>query len=160
MRLREKLYDTIAGPLCKLWEQLAAADRSIREYALTASRDRYAIRIAEDLQRQWQWLTRPYFLSDTPPDALQDLARFARGIVQRIEKIHQQPAIRELERIDAFHAAILPDFYTRYPHHADSPAWLSYGLMAEEFRLSVFAPSLATKGRASAKKLAAAAELL
>lgn len=159
-RLRERLYDTIAGPLCKLWEQLATADRAIREYTLTASQDRYATRIAEDLQRQWQWLTRPYFLSDAPPDALQDLARFARGIVQRIEKIRQQPAIRELERIDSFYAVLAPDFYNRYPHHAASSAWLTYGLMAEEFRLSVFAPNLAAKGRASAKKLATAAESL
>lgn len=160
LRMRERLYDTIAGPLGKLWEQLAVADRAIREYTLTAAQDRYATRIAEDLQRQWQWLTRPYFLSDSAPDALQDIARFARGIVQRIEKIRQQPAIRELERIDSFYAAVSADFYARYPQHADSPAWLAYGFMAEEFRLSVFAPTLAAKGRASAKKLAAAAELL
>jgi hypothetical protein len=78
----------------------------------------------------------------------------------RIQKIAQQPAIRELERIDTFNAAVRADFYTEFPNRSHSPAWISYGLMVAEFRLSVFAPTLAVKGRASAKKLATAAELL
>lgn len=159
-RMRERLYDTIAGPLNKLWEQLADADRAMREYCLTAARDRYAARIAEDLQRDWQWLTRSFFLSDAAPETLQDISRFARGIIMRLQKITQQPAIRELERIDTLHAAIRPTFYEQYPHHANSPAWLNYGLMIAEYRLSLFAPTLAAKGRASVKKLEAAAELL
>ncbi|MBQ4595124.1 MAG: ATP-dependent RNA helicase HrpA [Akkermansia sp.] len=159
-RMRERLYDTISGTLNKLWEQLAEADRALREYCLTAAKDRYATRIAEDLQRDWQWLTRPFFLSDAPPDTLQDISRFARGIIMRLQKISQQPAIRELERIDTLNAAIKSDFYEQYPRHATSPAWLAYGLMVAEYRLSLFAPTLAVKGRASVKKLEAAAELL
>ena len=159
-RMRERLYDTISGTLNKLWEQLAEADRALREYCLTAAKDRYAARIAEDLQRDWQWLTRPFFLSDAPPDTLQDISRFARGIIMRLQKISQQPAIRELERIDTLNAAIKADFYEQYPRHATSPAWLAYGLMVAEYRLSLFAPTLAVKGRASVKKLEAAAELL
>ncbi len=160
LKMREKVYDTIAGPLNKLWEQLAEADRAIREYTLTAGRDRYASRIAEDLQREWQWLTRPFFLSSAAPDALQDISRFSRGIIMRLQKIAQQPAIRELERIDTFNAAIRGDFYEQFSHHAASPAWLAYGLMVAEYRLSVFAPTLAVKGRASAKKLETLAESL
>ena len=157
LRMRERLYDTIAGPLSKLWEQLAAADAPLREFCLTAARDRYAARIAEDLQREWQWLTRAFFLSDADPATLQDISRFARGLQQRLQKIAQQPAARELERIDTLNAAIRPDFYSDYSRHPHSPAWLAYGLMVAEFRLSLFAPTLAVKGRASAKKLEAAA---
>ena len=160
MRMRERLYDAIAGPLNKLWEQMADADRAVREYCLTASRDRYAARIAEDIQREWQWITRPYFLSDAAPDKLQDISRFARGLVMRLQKIAQQPAIRELERIDTLNAAIKADFYGQYARNATSPLWLEYGLMVAEYRLSIFAPTLAVKGRASAKKLSTAAELL
>ncbi len=158
LRMRERLYDTIAGPLSKLWEQLAATDAPLREFCLTAARDRYAARIAEDLQREWQWLTREFFLSDTPPAALQDIGRYARGLQQRLQKIAQQPAIRELERIESLQAAIIPEFYAEYQRHAHSPVWQAYGLMVAEFRLSVFAPTLAVKGRASAKKLAALAD--
>lgn len=160
LRMREHLYDTISGPLSKIWEQLAATDSALRAYCVSATRDRYAARIAEDLQRDWQWLTRSFFLSDSEPTALQDIGRFARGILQRLEKIAQQPAARELERIDNVMAAVRPDFYERYAQHAHSPSWLAYGLMVAEFRLSIFAPPLAVKGRASAKKLAAAGELL
>ncbi len=160
LRMRERLYDTISGPLEKLWEHLVAAEGPLREYCLTASRDRYAARIAEDLQQEWQWLTRPGFLSSLPPDSLADVSRFARGLRERLTRITQQPAARELERIDTFRAAILPDFYTRYTRHLLHPAWIAYGMMAAEFRLSLFAPTLTVKGRASAKKLAAAAELL
>ncbi|MBR3694872.1 MAG: DUF3418 domain-containing protein, partial [Akkermansia sp.] len=91
---------------------------------------------------------------------LQDISRFARGIIMRLQKISQQPAIRELERIDTLNAAIKADFYEQYPRHVTSPAWLAYGLMVAEYRLSLFAPTLAVKGRASVKKLEAAAELL
>ncbi len=160
LRMRERLYDTICGPLSKLWEQLAATDSALRGYCVSASRDRYAARIAEDLQREWQWLTRPFFLSEVEPTALQDISRFARGLQQRLQKITQQPAIRELERIDNVMGAIRPDFYDEYPRHSQSPAWQAYGLMVAEYRLSVFAPTLSVKGRASAKKLAAAAEQL
>ncbi len=160
LRMRERLYDTICGTISKLWEQLAATDSALRTYCLTAARDRYAARIAEDLQREWQWLTRAFFLSDAEPATLQDISRFARGLQQRLQKIAQQPAARELERIDSVTAAIRPDFYDEYPRHSQSPAWLAYGLMVAEFRLSIFAPTLSVKGRASTKKLAAAGELL
>ncbi len=160
LRMRERLYDTICGPLSKLWEQLAATDSALRGYCVSASRDRYAARIAEDLQREWQWLTRPFFLSETEPGVLQDISRFARGLQQRLQKITQQPAVRELERIENVMGAIRPDFYEEYPRHSQSPTWQAYGFMVAEFRLSVFAPTLSVKGRTSAKKLAAAAEQL
>lgn len=160
LRMREHLYDVIAGPLTKLWEQLSATDAALREYCLTASRDRYAARIAEDLQREWQWLTKPFFLSSTPPSALQDISRFARGIQQRLQKIACQPAVRELERIETLMSAIHPSFYAEYSQHASSPIWQQYGSMVAEYRLSIFAPTLAIKGRASVRKLSEYAEKL
>ena len=160
LRMREGLYDAIAGTYTRIWEQLAAAHTPLREYCLTASRDRYACRIAEDLQREWQWLTRASFLSTTPPERHNDLLRFIRGFQERLRRIKEQPAIRELERIESFTTAIHPDFYDKYTHHPHAAAWLEYGLMVAEYRLSVFAPAQAIKGRASVKKLEAAAELL
>ena len=160
LRMREGLYDTLAGPIAKLWEQLAATEQPLREYCLTAGRDRYATLIAEDLQQEWKWLTRPYFLSSVAPSALPDISRFARGLQQRLLKISQQPPIRELERIEQLTSAIRSDFYSTFAQHANSPSWQLYAFMVAEFRLSLFAPALAIKGRASAKKLAAAEELL
>ncbi len=159
-RMREGLYDAIAGTYSRIWEQLAAAHTPLREYCITAAHDRYAARIAEDLQLEWQWLTRPHFLSSASPERHTDILRFARGFLERLRRIKEQPAIRELERIDVLHALIHPDFYARHDRHSHVAAWVEYGYMVAEMRLSLFAPSLALKGRASAKKLEAAAKML
>ena len=160
LRMRETVYDRIAGPLAKIWEQIAATDATVRQYCLVAGRDRFGAQIAEDVQREWSWLTRPWFLSAAEPALLADYSRFLRGLQERLKRIAQQPAARELERIATLNAAVVPRFFTDYERHADSPAWLTYGFMVAEFRLSLFAPALAAKGRASAKKLEAAETLL
>ncbi|MCQ2365582.1 MAG: ATP-dependent RNA helicase HrpA [Akkermansia sp.] len=158
-RVRENLYDTLSGPLAKLWEQLAAADRELREYTLTA-RDRFAQRIAADLTQQWAWLTREGALADLTRDTFIDHTRFLRGFRERLRRIREQPAAKELERIESVAASVNPAFAQEYPNHPRSAAWLAYGLLVQEFRLTVFAPALALKGRASVKKLQAAAERL
>ncbi|MBR1978785.1 MAG: DUF3418 domain-containing protein, partial [Akkermansia sp.] len=160
LRMRDGLYDAIAGTYSRIWEQLATAHTLLREFCLTAAQNRYTARIAEDLQREWSWLTRPQFLSSTPPERHNDILRYARGFQERLRRIKEQPANRELERIDTICSVVHPDFYTHFNRHPQSAAWLEYGLMLAEFRLSVFAPALALKGRASAKKLEAAAERL
>lgn len=160
LRMREKIYDTLAGPLTRLWEQLAAAEAPLREFCLTASRDRYAALIAADLEREWNWLVRPFFLTQAGPERWADLSRFARGLQERLQRIRQQPAARELERIETLNAAVGSHFYDAYAAHPQHPLWLDYGFMAAEFRLSLFAPALAVKGRASVKKLEAARQKL
>ncbi|MBR4107500.1 MAG: ATP-dependent RNA helicase HrpA [Akkermansia sp.] len=160
LRIREKLYDTIAGSLARLWEQLVSTEQSVREFCLTARSDRFAARMAEDISHEWEWLTRPWFLSTPEPAKLADYTRFLRGLQERLRRIAQQPAARELERIDSLQAALHPGFYENYARHLRHPAWLEYGFMLAEFRLSIFAPALAAKGRASVKKLQAAAEFL
>lgn len=158
-RVRENLYDTLSGPLAKLWEQLAAADQELREYTLTA-RDRFAQRIAADLTQQWNWLTREGALADLTRDTFNDHTRFLRGFRERLRRIKEQPAAKELERIEGLAASVNPAFAQEYAKHARSAAWLAYGLLIQEYRLTIFAPALALKGRASAKKLQAAAERL
>ncbi len=160
LRMRERVYDCISGPLGKMWDMLAATDAAVRTYCVAAATDRVAARIAEDLQRQWQWLTRPFFLSSMEPAQLTDYSRFLRGVQERLRRIKEQPAARELERIDTLNAALRPDFYENAPRHLNHPAWQTYGFMVEEYRLSLFAPSLAVKGRASVKKLLTASEKL
>ncbi len=164
LRMRENVYDAIAGPLNKLWECLAATDQQLREYCLTAGRDRFAAQIAEDLQRDWLWLTRPWFLSTSGPERMTDLARYARGLQERLKRIVQQPAAKELERISTLNATVGETFFREWQRHNSpanpSPAWLDFGFMVAEYRLSLFAPTLALKGRASAKKITTGREEL
>ena len=156
LRLRENMYDTIAGPITRLWEQLGATHSSLREFTLTAGKDPVAARIAADLEREWAWLTRPGFLCAGPPETLPDLLRFARGMSERIRKLSHNPFQRDLERIDLLNAAVPTTFYEQYDRHLLSHVWIRYGFLVAEYRLSLFAPTLALKGRASLKKLTAA----
>ena len=159
LHVREHLYDTLKGPLQKLWEQLAAADAELREFTLTA-RDRFAQQIAADLMQQWSWLTREGALAALTRDSFNDHTRFLRGFRERIRRIREQPAARELERIATVTAATPPSFPKEFPNHPHSARHHQFGLLLQEFRLTLFAPALALKGRASQKKLQAAAESL
>lgn len=159
-RMRESVYDRIAGPLSKLWELLAATHQSLHEYILTAGQDRHAAIIAEDLQHQWAWLTRPWFLSSVPPACTGELPRFLRGLQERLRRIREQPAVRELERIESLSAVVPALFREQWDQHPHSPVWLDMGQMVQEYRLSIFAPALAIKGRASRKKLETLADQL
>ena len=77
-----------------------------------------------------------------------------------MRRIAEQPAVRELERIEALKAAVPAPFFEQAPQHGRSLRWLKLARMVEEFRLSLFAPSLAVKGRSSAKKLESEASWL
>ncbi len=122
LRMREGLYDCIAGPIAKLWEQLTATEQALRTYCLTAGRDRYAAQIAEELQREWAWLTRPSFLADSGYDRITDLGRYARGMQERLKRIAQQPAARELERIATLNDTVGAAFFAAWPrHHSPAP---------------------------------------
>ena len=153
LRVREQAYDTLAGPISRLWEQLAAAQRAIDEFCLTASHHEATERIASDLARQWGWLTRRGFLTESGPGALSDLSRFARGICERLERLSHRAPVDDLSRIDAWERAVALGFYEQYERHAGEYIWQTYGMLAEEYRISLFAPTLARKGRVSQRKL-------
>ncbi len=138
-----------------LWEKLADAERNVRLFLLTANGDRHRAAVGEDLRRQLDWLLRPHRFVDTGFARLRDFERFVRGVNERLRRLGQQPVARELERVALFREAAAP-FQEAWRHRAREAAWIDYGMMVEEYRLAVFAPELAAKGRSSAKKLAAA----
>lgn len=160
LHMRENLHDALANTLSKLWDQFVETEQQIRSYCLTAVQAPHGSIIASDIQRDWQWLTRNGFLSSLAPEQLQDVSRFLRGIQERLAKIKRQAIARELERIETFESHVPPSFYERYAKHKDSLSWLQYGMIIAEYRLTLFAPSLAIKGRASAKKLEEARKTL
>ncbi len=158
-RMREKLSDTLAGPITRVWHLLALAHEELKRYRLTASTAATA-RTRADLERQWAWLTRPNFLCAAPPETLPDYTRFLRGLLDRLRRLATRPATDDLSRVDLFDTIVPAAFYDNYPAHADSVAWLQVAYMVAEFRLSIFAAALALKGRASPKVLRARLETL
>ena len=173
LQMREQLFDTLRGPVAKCWYKLVEAEQAIKQYQLTAT-DRFGVQIVAELTRQWNWLTRHHYMSSGGYTRLIDLERYARGIVERIKRIQQQAPIKELERIAQLDEAI--GHYYLHPAILSackasiggkelkipelSHALLNYGYMIEEYRLILFAPNLAMKGRSSAKKLIEARESL
>ena len=153
LRLREQVYDTLAGPISRLWALLGEVHQEVREYLATAASLPVARRVVEDVEREWAWLVRPGFLCAGAPEQLADISRFARGLRERLKRLAHQPIARELERLDALEAAVPDTFYAEYALHPDSAAWVAYGFMVAEYRLTLFAPMLALKGRSSARKL-------
>lgn len=137
-----------------LWEKLAAMERDVRLFQTTAGGDRHKSAVADDLHRHLEWLLRPHRLLETGFARLREYERFARGVGERLRRMSGQPIVRELERMAQFREAAAP-FLEAWQAHRGEAAWIDYGMMVEEYRLSVFAPELAVKGRSSAKKLAA-----
>lgn len=158
LSVRQNLFDH-ARRMTDCWQSVVEADRAVRDFTSQRGGERFADRIAADLQKQAAWLFRPGFLWKTGADRLNDLSRFLRGIHERLRRIDQQPLARELERIDQFGSRV-SGWYEECARHPDSPAWDDFGFMMEEYRLSLFAPTLVIKGRVSEKKLTDARELL
>lgn len=137
-----------------LWEKLAALERETRLFFMTAGNDRHQTAVADDLNRHLAWLLRPHRLQETGFARLRDYDRFVRGVSERLRRLRGQPIARELERIALFREAA-GAYLDAWSKRRGEAAWIDYGMMVEEYRLSVFAPELAVKGRSSAKKLAA-----
>lgn len=158
LRARQNLFDA-ARTVGEFWEQWCTADHAIRDFTSSRGGERYFDRIAADLREQMNWLEREHFILKTGWNRLPDMIRYARGITERMRRMEQQPIVRELERMDQFHEAA-----SRWPveqtSHANEVAWEDYGYLLEEYRLVVFAPQLAVKGRVSVKKLEQARNML
>ncbi len=155
LRMREQLYDILSGSIAGVWQLLAYTQDSLSNFQTTMGKESSMHRVAADLERQWAWLTRPHFLCAAPPNKLGDYARFLRGMRERLQRLTHRPVADDLHRLDLFNATVHQVFYDEYPVHVESAAWLNFAYMVGEYRLSLFAPSLALKGRASAKKLEA-----
>ena len=151
LRVRENLFD-IARQVAQFWEQWCTADHVVRDFIAKRGSNRYESRIAADLKNQMNWLARKHFILKTGWHRLPDLARYGRGIIERLQRMDRQPLERELERIEQFQR-LSARWLEAYPSHFEQVAWNDYGYMLEEMRLAVFAPQLTIKGRASAKKL-------
>lgn len=158
MRARQNLFDA-ARKVGEFWEQWSAADHAVRDLAATRGRERYYDRIVADLREQMDWLEREHFVLKAGWQRLPDMVRYARGIAERLRRMDRQPLVRELERIEQFHG-IAARWQAVQASHADAVDWEDYGYLLEEYRLMVFAPQLAAKGRVSVKKLEQAWEAL
>lgn len=135
-----------------LWEKLAECDREVKSFLIRHANERHMTAVEADLRGQLEWLTRSDRFFEMGYARRYDFDRFLRGISERLTRMQHQPIVREQERVEQFCRAS-ERFTMGWKAHRREAMWIEYGMMAEEYRLAVFAPSLAVKGRSSAKKL-------
>lgn len=151
LRARQTLFDE-SVKIAKFWETWAHANHTVRDFVSSSGQTRFGNRIADDFITQLKWLERPHFILLAGGKRLPDLLRFAKGMEERIHRLNLQPLEKELDRIKQFQQLYEP-WRDNYPQHSQNILWNDFGYLLEEFRLSIFVPQLAIKGRASTKKL-------
>lgn len=151
LSLRENIFDE-AKKVGEVWELIATADHYVRDFIQANGTNKHYIPVIDDLNRQMKWLTRTRFMKMHGAKRLGDIKRYMQGIMERLKRIDQQPIAKELERIQTFNRSA-EVWSSQWESHLSDIRWLEYGYMLEEYRLSVFAPMIAIKGKVSEKRL-------
>ena len=121
----------------------AALERLAR---IQAALPKAAAPAAADIRAQLAWLAPAGFLLTTPWERLQEFPRYLQAIEQRLEKLGRDP------RRDAQLAAEIAPLETRYRERVKAERGLrppgedEFRWMLEEFRVSLFAQQLRTRG--------------
>jgi ATP-dependent helicase HrpA len=155
-RLAAETADVVAQ-VAKVLAEAHAAEASL------ASRPNPALAAAfDDMRGQLSALIYPGFVSGTGGRRLADLVRYLQAITRRLAKVPESPG-RDAERMAAVHrvagdyAAVLAELPPARRQTADVQAvrW-----MIEEFRVSLFAQLLGTRGPVSEQRIERALDQL
>jgi ATP-dependent helicase HrpA len=111
-----------------------------------------------EIREQLAHLVYPGFIKSTTPQQLDQLPRYLKAVILRLEKLEQNPArdrqlATEITPLWEQCKMLLQD-----GKRANSPAFRRYRWLLEEFRVSLFAQALGTSEPVSAKRLQAAWE--
>ena len=157
---RERLAAETADVVSRVAQVLAEAHAA---EASLAGRPNPALAAAfADMRSQLAALVNPGFVSATGAPRLVDLARYLRAISRRLEKMPESPG-RDAQRLAAVHrvaedyASALAELPPSRRQTADAQAvrW-----MIEEFRVSLFAQTLGTRGPVSEQRIERALDQL
>jgi ATP-dependent RNA helicase HrpA len=157
---RERLAAETADVVSRVAQVLAEAHAA---EASLAGRPNPALAAAfADMREQLAALVYPGFVSATGAVRLADLVRYLRAISRRLEKIPESPG-RDAERMAAVHrvaddyASVLAELppSRRQTAGAQAVRW-----MIEEFRVSLFAQTLGTRGPVSEQRIERALDQL
>ncbi len=127
-----------------------AAECSDRLESVTLADDIY-----DAIETQLAWLVFPGFAKSVPPTRLGNYARYLKGSRVRIDRARSNPAgDRSKERRFApYWERCREALLGKGPKIADKAALTEYRWLAEEFRISVFAPEVRTPVPVSEKRL-------
>ena len=106
-----------------------------------------------DMEDEIAWLLRKEFLPEAGWDRISNYPRYFRGIEERIQRLHSQPLVRDLEKMDRI-VPFLDDWEALVESHPDSIPIRNLGYAIEELRISLFAPGVPTGIKISEQRLA------
>lgn len=124
--------------------------RAAGEWVESARSDRNKGEAADDIGEQLEWLMRGGYVWRAGAAHLPDYARYFRGLSERIERIGSLPIVKDLEKMDVFRELWHP-WFLAWSERPDEAALWEIGWMLEEYRLSLFSPSVRPKGKVSPK---------
>ncbi|HEY2128422.1 MAG TPA: ATP-dependent RNA helicase HrpA [Streptosporangiaceae bacterium] len=157
---RERLAAETADVVSRVAQVLAEAHAA--EASLSGQPNPALAAAFADMRGQLAALVYPGFVSGTGAGRLADLVRYLRAISRRLEKMPESPS-RDAERMAAVHrvaddyAGVLAELPPSRRQTADAQAvrW-----MIEEFRVSLFAQTLGTRGPVSEQRIERALDQL
>ncbi len=157
---RERLAAETADVVARVAQVLAEAHAA--EASLAGLPNPALAAAFDDMRSQLQALIYPGFISATGTRRLADLVRYLQAITRRLEKAPESPA-RDAERMAAVHRvagdyeSVLAELPPSRRQTADAQVvrW-----MIEEFRVSLFAQLLGTRGPVSEQRIERALDQL
>ncbi len=157
---RERLAAETADVVSRVARVLAEAHAA---EASLAARPNPALAAAfDDMRGQLAALIYPGFVAATGARRLADLVRYLQAIIRRLEKAPESP-VRDAERMAAVHrvsedyASVLAGLP---PSRRQAPDAQAVRWMIEEFRVSLFAQTLGTRGPVSEQRIERALDQL
>ena len=106
-----------------------------------------------DIEAQIGWLLRKDFLIEAGWVRMRDYPRYFRAIEVRIQRLHSQPLVRDLGKMDRI-IPFVEEWQDLIADPADSHSVNNLGYAIEELRVSLFAPGVPTGMKISEKRLA------
>lgn len=126
--------------------------RAAAEWVDAQLNDRNTGESAADVSEQLAWLMRGDYIWLAGAGHLADYPRYFKGITERIERLDSLPIVKDLEKMDVFRELWQPWFLV-WSERPDEPALWEIGWLLEEYRLSLFSPSVRARGKVSPKAI-------
>jgi ATP-dependent helicase HrpA len=133
-------------------DEILMLEREIREWIAKYHGDRNYGEIADDISEQLGWLLREDFAWLAGYDAFVDLPRRLKAIQSRLRRVASLPLAKDLEKMDLFRPA-WSRWLVHWQRNPKQASLWELGWHLEEWRISLFAPDIAVRGKVSAKKI-------
>jgi ATP-dependent helicase HrpA len=124
----------------------------LREWIHQQRNSKFLAAVADDLEEELNWLTRTRFAWRTGHERLKSYPRLLQAMQMRIARLQSLPIIKDLEKMDRVRSLWAP-WFRAWTANPDDPALWEAGWLLEEWRVTLFAPTIPSMGGISEKKI-------